>query len=125
MQIGYLGHAGFVVETEGAVVVADPWVSRHGAFASAWMQLPQNHHLAPLVRRKLEDPRKPRFVYVSHEHGDHFDREFLASVGCRASGGPRWSSACAPPDAPSSPAPTARRSPSRAGTCGSSSRTAA
>lgn len=41
MQIGYLGHAGFVVETEGAVVVADPWVSRHGAFASAWMQLPQ------------------------------------------------------------------------------------
>ncbi|HKC60138.1 MAG TPA: MBL fold metallo-hydrolase [Myxococcales bacterium] len=83
MQIGYLGHAGFVVETEGAVVVADPWVSRHGAFASAWMQLPQNHHLAPLVRRKLEDPRKPRFVYVSHEHGDHFDREFLASVGRR------------------------------------------
>jgi UDP-MurNAc hydroxylase len=83
MQIGYLGHAGFVVETEGAVVVADPWVSRHGAFASAWMQLPQNHHLAPLVRQKLEDPRKPRFVYLSHEHGDHFDREFLASIGRR------------------------------------------
>ena len=51
MQIGYLGHAGFVVETEGAVVVADPWVSRHGAFGSSWMQLPQNHHLAPLVRQ--------------------------------------------------------------------------
>ena len=83
MQIGYLGHAGFVVETEGAVVVADPWVSRHGAFASAWMQLPQNHHLAPLLRAKLEDPGKPRFVYLSHEHGDHFDREFLASIGRR------------------------------------------
>ena len=83
MQIVYLGHAGFVVETEEAVVVADPWVSRHGAFASAWMQLPQNHHLAPLVRAKLSDPAKQRFVYVSHEHGDHFDREFLASIGCR------------------------------------------
>jgi UDP-MurNAc hydroxylase len=83
MQIEYLGHAGFVVETEGAVVVADPWVSRHGAFGSSWMQLPQNHHLAPLVRQKLEDPRKPRFVYVSHEHGDHFDRDFLASIGRR------------------------------------------
>jgi UDP-MurNAc hydroxylase len=83
MEIVYLGHAGFVVETEEAVVVADPWVSRHGAFASAWMQLPQNHHLAPLVRAKLEDPRKPRFVYVSHEHGDHFDRDFLASIARR------------------------------------------
>jgi UDP-MurNAc hydroxylase len=80
MQIGYLGHAGFVVETERSVVVADPWVSRHGAFASAWMQLPQNHHLAAPLRAKLADPRKPRFVYVSHEHGDHFDRDFLASL---------------------------------------------
>ena len=80
MQIGYLGHAGFVVETERSVVVADPWVSRHGAFASAWMQLPQNHHLAEPLRARLQDPRKPRFVYVSHEHGDHFDREFLGSL---------------------------------------------
>jgi UDP-MurNAc hydroxylase len=80
MQIGYLGHAGFVVETEQSVVVADPWLSRHGAFASAWMQLPQNHHLAEPLREKLLDARKPRFVYVSHEHGDHFDREFLRSL---------------------------------------------
>ena len=61
MEIRFLGHAGFVV-------------------ASAWMQLPQNHHLAPLVREKLSDTRKERFLYVSHEHEDHFDRAFLASI---------------------------------------------
>jgi UDP-MurNAc hydroxylase len=80
MDIWFLGHAGFVVETESAVVVADPWLSREGAFASAWMQLPQNHHLAPLVREKLADPSKERFVYLSHEHEDHFDRAFLSSL---------------------------------------------
>jgi UDP-MurNAc hydroxylase len=80
MDIRFVGHAGFVVETEGAIVVADPWLSREGAFASGWMQFPQNHQLAPLVREKLSDPSKERFVYVSHEHEDHFDRAFLASL---------------------------------------------
>jgi UDP-MurNAc hydroxylase len=80
MQITFLGHAGFVVETAGAIVVMDPWLSPQGAFDSAWMQLPRNHHLAPLVREKLETPGKERFLYISHEHKDHFDPEFLATV---------------------------------------------
>ncbi|QSQ26583.1 MBL fold metallo-hydrolase [Pyxidicoccus parkwayensis] len=80
MQITFLGHAGFVVETAGAIVVMDPWLSSKGAFDSAWMQLPRNHHLAPLVREKLETPGKERFLYISHEHKDHFDPEFLATV---------------------------------------------
>lgn len=80
MQITFLGHAGFVVETAGAIVVMDPWLSPRGAFDSAWMQLPRNHHLAPLVREKLETPGKERFLYISHEHKDHFDPEFLATI---------------------------------------------
>lgn len=80
MQITFLGHAGFVVETGSTLVVTDPWLTPKGAFDSAWMQLPQNHHLAALVREKLEDPRKERFLYLSHEHKDHFDREFLETV---------------------------------------------
>ncbi|MCP3141911.1 Rieske 2Fe-2S domain-containing protein [Pyxidicoccus xibeiensis] len=80
MQITFLGHAGFVVETAGAIVVMDPWLTPRGAFDSAWMQLPRNHHLAPLVREKLETPGKERFLYISHEHKDHFDPDFLATV---------------------------------------------
>src|SRR5690606_8800317 len=62
------------------VVVLDPWLSPHGAFDSSWFQLPQNHHLAETVRQKLSDPSKERIVYVSHEHKDHFDPVFLASL---------------------------------------------
>jgi len=80
VKITSLGHAGFVVETEGAVVVTDPWMSEHGAFDSGWSQFPRNHALAPLARQKLEEPGKARFLYVSHEHGDHFDRAFLHSI---------------------------------------------
>ncbi|MFP2908681.1 Rieske 2Fe-2S domain-containing protein [Pyxidicoccus sp. 3LFB2] len=80
MLITFLGHAGFVVETAGAIVVMDPWLTSRGAFDSAWMQLPRNHHLAPRVRELLETPGKERYLYISHEHKDHFDPEFLATV---------------------------------------------
>jgi UDP-MurNAc hydroxylase len=80
MQITYIGHAGFIVETEQAVLVTDPWLSAEGAFDSAWFQFPRNHDLAPFVREKLGDRTKKRFVYISHEHRDHFDRAFLQSL---------------------------------------------
>ncbi|XXF81079.1 Rieske 2Fe-2S domain-containing protein [Myxococcaceae bacterium GXIMD 01537] len=83
MQITFLGHAGFAVETAGALVVMDPWLSERGAFDSGWMQLPRNHQLAPRVRELLESSPKERFLYVSHEHKDHFDPEFLATVAKR------------------------------------------
>ena len=80
MQIMFLGHAGFAVETAGSVIVMDPWLTARGAFDSAWMQLPRNHHLAPRVRELLETPGRERFLYISHEHKDHFDPEFLATL---------------------------------------------
>jgi UDP-MurNAc hydroxylase len=80
MEIMYLGHAGFCVETADAILVMDPWLSPKGAFDSAWFQFPQNHHLAPLLREKLARSPKPKFIYISHEHHDHFDPEFLASL---------------------------------------------
>ncbi|HYH94855.1 Rieske 2Fe-2S domain-containing protein [Hyalangium sp.] len=80
MQITFIGHAGFIVETAGALVVMDPWLSPRGAFDSAWMQFPRNHHMAPRVRELLETSPKQRFLYVSHEHKDHFDPEFLDTI---------------------------------------------
>jgi UDP-MurNAc hydroxylase len=60
----------------------DPWLSPEGAFDSAWFQFPRNHDLAPLVIGKLADSKKERFVYVSHEHQDHFDVGFLRQLNC-------------------------------------------
>lgn len=80
MRITALGHAGFFVESDQALVVTDPWLSPTGAFDSAWMQLPRNHHLADSVRQTLGNDPRARYLYVSHEHRDHFDPEFLASL---------------------------------------------
>ncbi len=83
MLITYLGHAGFCVETAEAIVIMDPWLSPHGAFDSSWFQLPCNHHLAALLQEKLHDRGKERFIYVSHEHKDHFDLPLLRSLDSR------------------------------------------
>jgi UDP-MurNAc hydroxylase len=80
MQLTYLGHAGFCVETDEVIVLMDPWLSSEGAFDSAWFQFPRNHHLARPVQERLRQSNKERFVYISHEHHDHFDPEFLASL---------------------------------------------
>src|SRR3954466_14465853 len=83
MRITHLGHAGFCVETEAATVIMDPWLSPYGAFDSAWFQFPRNHHMAGFVQEKLSNKTKERFVYISHEHQDHFDLEFLRSLRTR------------------------------------------
>lgn len=80
MQITYLGHAGFLVETAQSIVVTDPWLSPEGAFDSAWFQFPCNHHLADDLREKLTSSSKQIFLYVSHEHRDHFDPAFLKTL---------------------------------------------
>ena len=83
MEITALGHAGFLVESGEVVLVADPWLSPEGAFDSGWMQLPRNHQLAPMVREKLSTDARQKFIYISHEHRDHFDPEFIASLPTR------------------------------------------
>lgn len=80
MEITYLGHAGFCVETMGSLIIMDPWLSPTGAFDSAWFQFPRNHHLAAVVQEKLQSTNKECFLYLSHEHKDHFDPAFLNSL---------------------------------------------
>lgn len=83
MQITYLGHAGFCVETLNSLVIMDPWLSPTGAFDSAWFQFPRNHHLAAFIQEKLQSTNKECFLYISHEHKDHFDPAFLNSLESR------------------------------------------
>ncbi|MBI4787786.1 MAG: MBL fold metallo-hydrolase [Chloroflexi bacterium] len=83
MQITYLGHAGFCVETSRSIIIVDPWLSPLGAFDSAWFQFPCNHHLGALVQEKLQDPTRRKYIYISHEHKDHFDPPFLNSLIAR------------------------------------------
>jgi len=83
MQITFLGHAGFCVETPRSIIVMDPWLSPSGAFDFAWFQYPCNHHLGALVQEKLQDRTRRKYIYISHEHKDHFDPSFLESLTAR------------------------------------------
>jgi len=79
-KITYLGHAGFMIETDHELILMDPWLSDIGAYAMSWFQYPYNHYLADIVRRKVEETDKAVIVYISHEHQDHFDETFLRSL---------------------------------------------
>lgn len=80
MQLTYLGHAGFCIETHSAIIVMDPWLSAGGAFDAAWFQYPKNHHLAEAIQTLFSESKKEKFIYISHEHRDHFDIAFLESL---------------------------------------------
>lgn len=77
MNIVYLGHAGFLVETEKTVIIMDPWVSKFGAFDCSWFQFPCNHHMDGFIIDKIKNTAKSVYLYISHEHKDHFDAAFL------------------------------------------------
>jgi UDP-MurNAc hydroxylase len=73
MNITFLGHAGFLVETNDCLILIDAWCNPFGAFDGGWFQLPCNHHMIDEVLIKFHSSSKQKLVYVSHEHKDHFD----------------------------------------------------
>ena len=62
MIIDYLGHSGFLVETERALLLFDYYQG----------------DLSPLRSKSSE---KPLFVFVSHAHGDHFNPKIFSLSG--------------------------------------------
>lgn len=56
MQIIWLGHSGFRIEIEGAVLLVDPWVTGNPMFPAA---------------RRAEAIAGATHVLVTHGHGDH------------------------------------------------------
>jgi len=81
MRLTFIGHAGFLIEHGNTLLVMDPWLSEYGAYDSAWMQFPCNHHLADQVLAQL-NKFEHVYVYISHEHKDHFDPDFLLEMLC-------------------------------------------
>lgn len=84
MNITALGHAGFCVETEQSIIIIDPWLSAHGAFDCSWFQYPKNQFMQAKVQQWLNNSSKDTYIYISHEHQDHFDIDFLESLTNKA-----------------------------------------
>ena len=69
MRITALGQAGLFVETKHGSVLCDPWFNP--AYFASWFPFPSNE---AIDRSTLANPT---FLYVSHQHHDHFDPDFL------------------------------------------------
>jgi len=70
MRMKFLGHVGFSVETRGGSILCDPWFTP--AYFGSWFPFPRNDGLDPAGFSS------PDYLYISHLHRDHFDREWLA-----------------------------------------------
>jgi len=80
VNITYIGHAGFLIENKQNILITDPWVTP-GTFDKSWYQYPRNEHMESFIRNKLDNNKtKDVFIYISHEHLDHFDPVFLNSL---------------------------------------------
>jgi len=70
MDITYLGHAAILLEGGGTRILMDPWLT-DPIYHGAWW------HYPPLALGPRDLPR-PDWIYISHEHADHFDPPTLA-----------------------------------------------
>ncbi len=72
MKVTYVGHACVMAETEGVRILMDPWLTDPTYHGTWW-------HYPPLVHGVRDLPRLD-YVYISHEHPDHFDPPTLRQM---------------------------------------------
>lgn len=75
----HLGHAGMMFENQDTIIMCDPWIVP-GAFDDSWFQYPRNDHMGDVIKYKIENSGKDVYIFVSHEHMDHYDPRFLNSL---------------------------------------------
>lgn len=74
-KISFYGHNCFLIESDDSFLLIDPWLTDAGAFLGSWFQYPENHKFQNFAVELTS--RKKGFVYLTHEHEDHFDSDTL------------------------------------------------
>src|SRR5262245_8018627 len=72
MKFRFVNHASFVCEARGVRVLCDPWL-KGSAFNSGW-------DLVSQTRFEPQDFAQVDYIWVSHEHPDHFSPPTLSQV---------------------------------------------
>jgi len=72
MLVTYLGHAAMMMEGGGTRILMDPWLTDPSYHGTWW-------HFPPLEVGVRDLPRLD-YLYISHEHPDHFDPPTLAQL---------------------------------------------
>ena len=78
-NLKFWGHNCFSIVSNTTLLLIDPWFSKSGAFFGSWFQYPKNHHLQGEVLDML-NKYENSFIFITHEHQDHYDKEFLSNV---------------------------------------------
>src|SRR6185295_10842912 len=65
MKVTYIGHACMIMESGGTRILMDPWLIDPTYHGTWW-------HYPPLTLG-IRDLPKIDYLYISHEHPDHFD----------------------------------------------------
>lgn len=78
-NLKFWGHNCFSIVSNQTLLITDPWFSKTGAFFGSWFQYPKNHHLQDDILNMINSFEKA-FIFISHEHQDHYDKEFLSNV---------------------------------------------
>jgi UDP-MurNAc hydroxylase len=73
MRVTYLGQACTLIEAAGRTILTDPWLTE-GAYCGTWFH---THVLEEAGVSPAALPKKIDYVFLSHEHEDHFDPETL------------------------------------------------
>jgi UDP-MurNAc hydroxylase len=74
-QFTFVNHASFMVRNDTAVLLVDPWVEG-SAFNNGWSLLDRSTSNAALIA-DLNRTALPVFIWISHEHPDHFSISFV------------------------------------------------
>ena len=72
MKVTYIGHACILMESAGTRILMDPWLTDPTYHGTWW-------HYPPLALG-VRDLPKLDYLYVSHEHPDHFDPPTLRQL---------------------------------------------
>ena len=72
MEVTYIGHAAMMMHAGGKTILMDPWLNDPTYHGTWW-------HYPPLVTR-VEDLPHIDYLYISHEHPDHFDPPTLERI---------------------------------------------
>ena len=75
-RLYYLGHDGFILIHDEISIVMDYWSENSKAFEGSWSRHETDSLNIELTNRVLS----ANYVWVSHEHGDHFDPTYIARL---------------------------------------------
>jgi len=72
MEIRFINHASFLIESKGIRLVCDPWLEGT-AFDNGWRQLAE-------TKFRYEEFKDVTHIWFSHEHPDHFSPPNLVKI---------------------------------------------